>query len=437
MPVSELLDEGRYGEVRRTALSNGLRVITERMPGVRSVSVGFYIDIGSRDENEPLAGASHFLEHLLFKGTKRRSAWQISAEIEAVGGDSNAYTSKEHTCFHTQVLDRDLPLAIDVLCDMMTSSALDEREFDVERGVIVEEIAMREDEPADLCGELFELAALGDHPLARPILGTNASIEAMTRDRVNEFYRTHYVPPRMVVAAAGNLEHNQVVELVARGFAAADPSPERDTAAGLATPSRPGRHIGGTVPVIAGGVQRREKDIEQANLTIGVRSLSRYDSRRPTLAVLANVLGGGMSSRLFQEVRERRGLAYAVNTFTDYYYDVGFFGAYAGCSPGKLEQLRDVTLAELATVAKRGLSPDEVARGKGMITGSMVLDTEDTASRMGRIGQRELFYPDYLSIDEQLARVEAVGVDDVNQLASELLVEPYIVGLVGPPETAA
>jgi len=208
---TEVLDAGRYGTVRRTVLDGGLRIVTEEVPAARSACVGVYADIGSRDESPELAGASHFLEHLLFKGTKRRSAWQISAEIEAVGGDSNAYTTKEHTCFHTQVLDRDLPLAVDVLCDMITSSVIDERELDVERGVIIEEIAMREDEPSDLAAELFDLAALGEHQLARPILGTVESVTAITREQVYQFYREYYQPSRLVVAAAGSLKHDELV----------------------------------------------------------------------------------------------------------------------------------------------------------------------------------------------------------------------------------
>ncbi len=444
---TEVLDRGRYGTVRRTVLDSGLRVVTEAVPAARSACVGIYAAVGSRDETPELAGASHFLEHLLFKGTSRRSAWQISAEIEVVGGDSNAYTTKEHTCFHTQVLNTDLPLAVDVLCDMITSSVIGERELDVERGVIIEEIAMREDEPSDLSAELFDCAALGEHSLARPILGTAESISALTREQVYRFYREHYRPENLVVAVAGNLEHDEVVDLVAAGFSVH----ERDSAAGSCHERGKGGpcgHVrgaastgcsastGNTVPVVPGGRIVRRKDTEQAHLTLGVPGLHRYDERRYALSVLSQVLGGGMSSRLFQEIRERRGLAYAVNTFVDCYSDVGFFGVYAGCSPAKLDEVTELIVAELERVAKHGLSQDEVTRGKGMISGATVLDTEDPSSRMSRIGHRELCYPDYVSVDDYLGRIRAVTADDVAQLAAQLLVEPYIVGLVVPSDSA-
>ncbi len=435
---TEILDQGQYGTVRRTVLDSGLRIVTEEVPAARSACVGVYANVGSRDETPELAGASHFLEHLLFKGTKRRSAWQISAEIEAVGGDSNAYTTKEHTCFHTQVLDRDLPLAVDVLCDMITSSVIDEAELDVERGVIVEEIAMREDEPSDLSAELFDFAALGEHRLARPILGTVQSISAITREQVYQFYREHYHPSGLVVAAAGSLEHEAFVKLVAQGFSIH----ERDSTAGFEGKKRPWRHArgtasaGGAVPVVPGGRVVRQKDTEQAHLTLGVPGLHRYDERRYALAVLSQVLGGGMSSRLFQEIRERRGLAYAVNTFVDCYSDTGFFGVYAGCSPAKLDEVTELVAEEFERVAKHGLSQDEVVRGKGMISGATVLDTEDPSSRMSRIGHRELCYPDYASVDDYLGRIAAVTTADVAQVAAQLLVEPYIVGLVVPAESS-
>ncbi len=424
--TTELLEQGRYGTVRRTVLPSGLRVVTEEVPGVRSASVGIYADVGSRDETPELAGASHFLEHVLFKGTKRRSALQISAEVEAVGGDSNAYTSKEHTCFHTQVLERDLPLAVDVLCDMITCSVIDEREFNTERGVIFEEIAAGEDEPADIAAELFDEAALGTHPLARPILGTNDSIAAMTRDAVFGFYQSHYVPQRLVVAAAGRLEHDTFVQLVAEGFATG----ELNVTTGQNN-LRDRRQLAPSQPA-ADCTAQRIKDTEQAHLTLGVLGVSRHDERRYAVAVLSQILGGGMSSRLFQEVRERRGLAYAVSAFVNCYDDIGFLGIYAGCSPAKLAELTDVVMTELSLAARSGVSAAELARAKGMISGATVLDTEDTASRMSRIGHRELYFFDYASVDDYLGKIATVTLHDVGQVAEQLLIEPYIVGLVGP-----
>ena len=412
----------RYGgTVRRTVLPNGLRIVTEALPGVRSVSFGVWVGIGSRDETPRLAGASHFLEHLLFKGTRRRSAWEISAQIEAVGGDTNAFTAKEYTCYYARVLDSDLPLAIDVVCDMLTSSVITSADLEVERQVILEEIAMHDDEPGDVVHDLFTEALYGNHPLGRPVIGTNASITAMSRDQVAGFYRRRYTPPQLVIAAAGNLDHDETVRQVAAAFSSID------IAGASGTPRR-----GSAVRPTAGAVAVRGKETEQAHLVLGVPALDRHDPRRFALGVLDQALGGGMSSRLFQEIREQRGLAYSVYSFDTQYADAGLFGVYAGCAPRRAHEVLDLMRVELDRVARSGLKDEEVARGKGMLRGATVLGLEDTGSRMSRIGKAELLHGDIPSIDEVLGRIEAVTPDDVRELAAELFSGPLSLGVIGP-----
>ncbi|HEX5199622.1 MAG TPA: pitrilysin family protein [Actinoplanes sp.] len=416
--------------VRRTVLPSGLRVITEAIPGSRSASLGVWVGIGSRDETPAMSGASHFLEHLLFKGTHKRTALQISAEIEAVGGETNAFTTKEYTCYYARVLDDDLPLAVDVLCDAVADSILDPADVEVERGVILEEIAMHEDEPSDEVHDIFTEAIFGDHPLGRLISGTEESITPMTRTQINGFYRRRYTPPHIVVAAAGNLEHATVVRLVRKALAGT----ALDSAAGDPAGPRAGikrvRHQKPHTVV-------RNRDTEQAHVVLGGVGIGRRDERRFALGVLNNVLGGGMSSRLFQEIREKRGLAYSVYSYASQYADAGLFGVYAGCAPGKVEEVLDLTRAELARVADKGLTAEEIARGKGMVKGSYVLGLEDSGSRMSRLAKSELLYGDLMTVDELLGRVDAVTAEDVDAIAHELLSQPMSLAVVGPFDEAA
>src|SRR5436190_2778478 len=398
------------GTVRRTVLPGGLRVLTEAIPAMRSVSFGIWVGVGSRDESPELSGVSHFLEHLLFKGTERRTALDISAQIEAVGGETNAFTTKEYTCYYARVLDADLPLAVDVMADLMTGSVFAEPDVETERGVILEEIAMHDDEPGDEVHDLLAEALYGSHPLGRLVLGTAETISAMTRTQIHGFYRRRYTAAQFVVTAAGNLDHETVVRLVQDTPLASGPAAEP---APLRCPAR--------VPMRAGQVVVRDKDTEQAHVVLGGPGISRPDERRFALGVLNNCLGGGMSSRLFQEIRERRGLAYSVYSYTSQYADTGLFAVYAGCAPGKVDEVLDLTRAELARVAAEGLDPDEVARGRGMSKGALVLGLEDTGSRMTRLGKGELVYGELPTVDELLARVEAVTPDDVRAIAAEVL----------------
>ena len=437
----ELLLEGGLdgsGAVRRTILPGGIRVVTEAMPLVRSVSLGIWVGVGSRDESPDLAGASHYLEHLLFKGTPRRSALEISASIEAVGGDINAFTTKEYTCYYARVLDADLPLAADVLTDVVSAALLREADVESEREVILEEIAMTEDDPGDLVHEEFSLAMWGDTPLGRPIAGSVESVTALTREQITEHYRRHYAGPNLVVAAAGNLRHEQVVDLVRRGFERAAESSAHLSLDPTLTPhdSRAEQDAAaGPAPLLLAPATRLlGKKTEQAHLVLGTPGVHRLDDRRWALGVLAAVLGGGMSSRLFQEIREKRGLAYSVYSFATQFTDSGAFGVYAACQPKKLREVLSLCRAEIERAAAEGIAEQELALGIGQLRGGTVLGLEDTGSRMSRIGKSELVYGQHLSVDAVLDRIAAVTLDEVKQVATELLATAPATAVVGPYE---
>ena len=417
-----LLREGDGGLVRRTTLPGGLRIITEQVPGVRSVAFGVWVNVGSRDETAAQMGSAHYLEHLLFKGTSRRSALEISSEIEAVGGDLNAFTSKENTCYYARVLDQDLPLAIDVVCDVVTDALIRSEDVEAERGVILEEIAMHDDDPSDIVHDVFAEAMFGDTPLGRPILGTAETIGAISRRTIHSFYRRRYRPESMVVAAAGSLDHDTVVRMVRRAFA-----PVLDQDVDVAAPRTPRRRHR---PEAGATVTRRAT--EQAHLVLGVPGITRDDPRRYALSVLSTSLGGGMSSRLFQEVREKRGLAYSVYSYAQGFSDDGVFGVYAGCLPSKVNTVLDVCLEQLEDVAAHGLTDDEIRRGKGQMRGATVLGQEDPGARMSRIAKSELHADPLLSIDDLLARIDAVNGDDVRTVARDLLSAPRTLAVIGP-----
>ncbi|MCR6689669.1 pitrilysin family protein [Cellulomonas sp.] len=418
--------------VRRSVLPGGVRVLTEHMPGLRSATVGAWVGVGSRDEESGHFGSTHFLEHLLFKGTARRSAMDIAEAFDAVGGEANAATGKEHTCYYARVLDTDLPMAVDVITDMVTSARLEADELETERGVILEELAMNDDDPSDVVHEQFASVVLGEHPLGRPIGGTPDTIRAVPRDAVWEHYRWHYQPSTLVVSAAGGVDHDalcaQVAEALAAGgwdlAAQAEPRGRRAPAAGL---------VAGAEGLPASGVERSvRRPTEQANVIVGCTSLTATDDRRFTLSVLNAVLGGGMSSRLFQEVREKRGLAYSTYSFASGHSDTGVFGLYAGCTPGKVDEVVALMVAEWERLAAEPISPAELARSVGQLSGGLVLGMEDSGSRMSRLGKAELVHGELLSIDESLERVRAVTVADVQELAAELASRPRSIVRVGP-----
>lgn len=401
-------------------LPSGLRVVTEWVPGVRSVALGVWTGVGSRNETPSQAGAAHYLEHLLFKGTSSRTAARIAEEMDAVGGELNAFTAKEHTCFYAHVLDEDLPLAVELLADVLTDASMTSPDVELERSVVLEEIAMRADDPEDLLGELFDQALLGPHPLARPVLGSEESITAMTRERLHGFWRQHYVPARMVVAAAGNLEHDRVLALVDAAFGAGE------------GPTGPADPLERVEPVGRGGVMLHGQDTEQAHLMVGTLGLDRHDPRRFALGVLNTALGGGMSSRLFQQVREQRGLAYSVYSATAGYADAGELVVYAGCQPNRLGEVVALTRDILEALRRDGLSEDELSRAKGALRGGLVLGLEDTGSRMQRLGQHQLDYGRHPTLGESLDRIAAVTVEQVAEVAAEVLARPLTAAVIGP-----
>ncbi|MFY1679096.1 MULTISPECIES: M16 family metallopeptidase [unclassified Streptomyces] len=413
------------GTVRKTTLPGGLRVVTETLPSVRSATFGIWAHVGSRDETPSLNGATHYLEHLLFKGTRRRSALDISAALDAVGGEINAFTAKEYTCYYARVLDTDLPLAVDVVCDMLTGSLILQEDVDVERGAILEEIAMTEDDPGDCVHDLFARTMFGDNPLGRPVLGTVDTVNALTADRIRRFYRRHYDPTHLVVAAAGNVDHHKVVRQVRAAFEKAGAF--RDAAARPLAPRQGSRRVRA-----AGRVELVGRRTEQAHVVLGMPGFARTDDRRWALGVLNSALGGGMSSRLFQEVREKRGLAYSVYSYTSGFADCGLFGVYAGCRPSQVEEVLRICRGELDRVAEHGLSDEEIGRAVGQLRGSTVLGLEDTGAMMNRIGKSELCWGEQMSVDDMLTRIAAVTPDDVRAVARDILGRRPSLSVIGP-----
>ena len=427
-PGSELT-AGQDGGVvvRRSVLPGGIRVLTEHMPSMRSATVGAWVGVGSRDERDGHHGSTHFLEHLLFKGTARRTAMEIAEAFDAVGGEANAATSKEHTCYYARVLDTDVPMAVDVIGDMVTSAVLDPGELEIERGVILEELAMNDDDPSDVAHEQFATAVLGTHPLGRPIGGTPGTIRAVPRDAVAAHYAEHYRPDTLVVTAAGGVDHDalcaQVLEAVDVGGWALEPA---------AAPTERRSRVGAQGVPAEGTELTVHRSTEQANVIIGGPGLSATDERRFVLSVLTTVLGGGMSSRLFQEIREKRGLAYSVYAFASPHADTGLIGLYAGCAPTKVDEVVDLLVAEWERLAAEPISAAELKRGIGQLSGNMVLGLEDTGSRMSRLGKAELVHGELLTQTEALDRIRAVTAAEVQTLAAELVAQPRSVVRVGP-----
>lgn len=410
--------------VRRTVLPSGLRIVTEEVPSVRSAAIGIWVNVGSRDETPAVAGASHFLEHLLFKGTTRRTALEISATIEAVGGEMNAFTSKEYTCFYARVIDTDLPMAIDVVSDLITSSIVSALDVDAERKVVLEEIAMRDDDPSDLVHDLYAETYYGDTTLGRPILGTIKSIKEMSRSSVFNYYKKKYLPQDLVVAVAGNIKHKRVVAMVEEALS-------RDNFLNVkgAPQIRPNTPVK-TKPMQSVGLLTRKT--EQAHMFYGMEGVARSDERRFAMGVLASALGGGMSSRLFQEIREKRGLAYSVYAYAQQFAGSGQIGFYAGCNPTKAIEVVEIIREVLADVAENGMSHEEIERAKGAVRGSLVLSQEDSASRMSRIGKNEIVYGQVMGFDDILKAIARVNPTDVREIASEYLTKSPTLALVGP-----
>jgi predicted Zn-dependent peptidase len=400
-----------------TTLPNGLRIISETMPSLRSVALGCWVDTGTRDEESNEHGASHFLEHLLFKGSEKLSAREISEIFDSIGAESNAFTSKEATCYWARLLDQDLHTGLDVLAEMLQRPAFRQNEIDAERHVVVEEINMNEDDPNDVTFENFTSSLFADHPLEPPVLGTKESILAMSRDDINGYWKRRYGAGSMVLAAAGSVDHAGLVEMISERFGAwSGDSVEHDRMEARS----------------ATAVNVTERDTEQAHIVIGGKGIKRSDERRWAFEILNHVMGTGMSSRLFREVREERGLAYAIYSFRLSYTDTGGWGVYVGTTPSQTETAMNLIIEELDKVMAEGISEDELDRAKGSMRGGLALALEDANSRMVRLGRDELAGLPHLSVDERLQRLDRVSLADVQKVAQDLYSAERVIGAVGP-----
>lgn len=403
-----------------STLPNGLRVITESMPSLRSVALGCWVDTGTRDENDNEAGVSHFLEHLLFKGSEKLSAREVNETMDAIGAESNAFTSKETTCFWARLLDQDLPVGLDVLSEIIQQPAFRPNEIDSERQVVVEEINMNEDDPTDVVFENFSTAVFSGHALERPVLGTRESIRAMSRDEIHAYWKRRYGAGSLVIAAAGSVDHDSFLELVSERFGDWDgEGVDHEKSQALIEPR----------------VHVTHRDTEQAHLVLGGPGLDRTDERRWAFEVLNHVMGSGMSSRLFREVREERGLAYAVYGFKLSYADNGAWGVHVGTIPSHTETAMNVIREELEKVVEEGITTEELERAQSSMRGGLALALEDANSRMVRLGRDELAGMPHLSVGERLAKLEAVDLDMVKAVAGDIYGSATrVLGAVGPFE---
>lgn len=422
--------------MRRTVHPSGLRVLTEHMPGARSATVGFWVGVGSRDEQTVRGdapgslGSTHFLEHLLFKGTPTRDAYEIATGFDRIGAEHNALTAKEYTCYYAKVRDVDLDGAVDALADMVMNSVIDPGEFETERGVILEELAMAADDLSDVASERFFEAVLGAHPLGRPIGGNPETIRAARRDDVVAHYLAQYDPSTLVITAAGAVDHDRLVAQVLDALRVAggrwnigeDRAPKRRA---VQTPevASPGQQQPNVVTV--------PKESEQVNLILGTTGMHAADPDRFAFGLMNSVLGGGMSSRLFQEIRERRGMAYSVYSFGASYSDAGAFGIYAGTMPANAASVVELARDEVVKIAENGITEEERERALGQIAGSSALALEDSDTRMGRLARSELGLGELFTLDASLERFNAVTTEQIKAVASRLASQAQTVVAVG------
>jgi predicted Zn-dependent peptidase len=407
--------------VTAETLPSGLRLITESMPDVRSVSVGVWLTRGSRHESDAESGVAHFVEHMLFKGTTTRSARDIAQTIDSLGGQLDAFTAKEYAGYYVKVLDQHLPIALELLADMVMRPALSPEDVVKEQSVILEEIKMVEDAPDDLVHEMFAQKFWSRHPLGRPILGTAETVGSFSADSLRTYFSHTYTAPNLVIAAAGHLDHASMRELVERVFA--------DLPRMAAPPET-------APPLVSPGVVTRHKDIEQSHVCLGTPAYPQVHDDRHALYVLNTILGGSMSSRLFQHIREERGLAYAVFSNLTTYSDAGMITVYAGCAAEKVDEVVALTLKEFGTLRDSEVPPDELRRAKDHLKGSMVLGLESTSSRMSQLARQEIYFGRHFSLDEMLQNIEQVTAGDVQRVTRELFQDAGLVATVVGPDTA-
>jgi len=389
----------------REVLDNGLRLVTEAMPHVRSVSIGVWLMRGSRHESDELSGIAHFVEHMLFKGTTTRSAEDIAQAIDSVGGQLDAFTSKEYAGYYIKVLDDHLPIALDILADIVLNPALNEEDIEREKKVILEEIKMVEDTPDDLVHEIFTETYWKGHPLGRPILGTRQTVEGLTRSALRNYFGEAYIAPNMIIAAAGNLEHERLKALIEQAF--------RNV-------GRKGPNVNGHGPRTMPQLVLRDKDLEQSHVCLGTVGYPQNHDERYTTYILNTVLGGSMSSRLFQNVREKRGLAYAVFSGLSAYRDAGMLTVYAGCAAETVGEVVDLVVEEMRGMKETPLPDSELRRAKDHLKGSLMLSLESTSSRMSHLARQEIYFDKHFTLDETLEGIEQVSTQDVQRVARDL-----------------
>ncbi|MNO56005.1 Protease 3 precursor [compost metagenome] len=396
-------------------LKNGLRVVMEKIPTCRSVSFGIWVKTGSRNESPEQGGISHFIEHMLFKGTERFNAKEIAEQFDAIGGNVNAFTSKEYTCYYAKVLDEHLPIAMDILADMFFRSLFDSEELRKEKNVILEEISMYEDTPDDMVHDLVSEAAYGSHSLAKPILGTEEQLQVMEPKHLQEYMRQNYTIENTVISVAGNIDDG-IIELLEKYFGDFNNKGQQNSIA---------------APDFLGDLKYYRKKTEQNHICLSFPGLPIGTDHQYAMALLNNTLGGGMSSRLFQEIREKRGLAYSVYSYHSSYADCGLFTVYAGTALKQTQEVLNLTKEILHDVSVNGISENELKKGKEQLKGSLILSLESTGSRMNRLGKNELMLGRHNTLDEMIARIEKVTMDDVNGILKEMFKYPYSLAMVG------
>ncbi len=412
------------GQVDKTVLSNGVRILSQMMPYVQSVSMGVWVNVGSRDETDAENGLSHFIEHMIFKGTERRTAVEIARAFDAIGGYTNAFTTMETTCYHAKVMQNHLHTMTDILSDIFLNSLFDDAEIERERPVIFQEIGMTEDTPDEYVHQLAATSFWGSHALGRSILGTRDNILGFDSQTIRSFFKRRYQPDRIIIAAAGNVEHRRLVDIVGPLFEAVSPS-------GDVFPQRP-------TPERLSCVDVHSKDVEQAHICLNAKGLPTTDTRRYELSLLNTVLGGNMSSRLFQQIREQRGLAYSVYSFVSSFVDTGLIGAYAGVDPANASETTSLILNMLKQLADSPITEEELSHAREFTRGNLLMASESNDNQMVRLAQSEIHFKRYTPLEEILRQIDQVTPNDIRKLAHDLFVDaPMSLTLYGPIQDSA